>query len=272
MTRKIVLGLLASLLALVIVPTAFAQGGSAKVRVIHASPDAPAVDVYVNGNRALSNVAFFTASDYLDLPAGTYQIQVTPAGAPVAQAVIDAEATIAAGRAYTIAATGAVAAIQPTIIEDDLSAPASGQAKVRVYHFSPDAPAVDVKLAAGDTLISSLAFPDTSDYLEVPAGSYDLQVVPAGASTVVIDLAGTRLEAGNIYSVFATNVVASIAPEVAVTTPVASGAGSAAGSTSGQPATLPTTAEGEGAPLGLIAGAALLLLATSVLLLRRPVA
>ena len=256
--KLVVLGLVAALMALALVPAAFAQTGTAKVRVIHASPDAPAVDVFVNGNRALTNVPFFTASDYLDLPAGTYRIQVAPTGQDASAAVIDANATIEAGKAYTVAATGPVAAIKPTIIVDDLSAPASGNAKIRVYHFSPDAPAVDVKPAGGNALIAGLAFPNASDYLEVPAGSYDLQVTPAGDSTVVIDLPGTAVEAGKIYSVFATNVVASIKPELAVTNPVAATA----------PAALPATS-GEAAPLGLIAAFAVALVGTAFVLRRR---
>jgi hypothetical protein len=258
--KAMVLSLAALLLALAMIPAVFAQG-TAKVRVLHASPDAPAVDVYVNGNKTLTNVPFFTASDYLDLPAGTYRVQVTPTGSPASSAVIDANATIEAGKAYTIAATGPVASIQPTIIVDDLSAPASGQAKVRVYHFSPDAPAVDVKLADGTTLISGLAFPKASDYLQVPAGNYDLQVTPAGGSAVVIDLPATSLAAGKIYSVFATNVVASIKPELAVTEPVAT--------SSAAPSSLPNTAAGDEAPLSLIAILAATLLIAGALLVRR---
>ncbi|NTU77851.1 MAG: DUF4397 domain-containing protein [Chloroflexales bacterium] len=257
--KLIILGLVA-LMALAIIPPAFAQAGTAKVRVVHASPDAPAVDVFVNDNKALTNVPFFTASDYLDLPAGSYRVQVTPTGQPASAAVIDATATIEAGKAYTIAATGPVASIKPTIIVDDLSAPASGKAKIRVYHFSPDAPAVDVKPAGGNALITGLAFPNASDYLEVPAGSYDLQVTPTGEGTVVIDLPDTAVEAGKIYSVFATNNVANITPELSVTTPVAAGAGT--------PATLPATG-GEATPLGLIAILGLALVGAALVLRRR---
>jgi hypothetical protein len=259
LSKAVILGVAAILLALASIPAVFAQG-TAKVRVVHASPDAPAVDVYVNGNKTLTNVPFFTASDYLDLPAGTYRVQVTPTGSPASAAVIDASATIEAGKAYTIAATGLVAAIKATIVVDDLSAPASGKAKVRVYHFSPDAPAVDVKLKGGATLIPGLAFPKASDYLEVAAGSYDLQVTPAGADAVVIDLAGTALEANKIYSVFATNVVASIKPELAVSAPVAAASA---------PAALPNTAEGETLPLGLLLSAAAAMLVAGVLFVRR---
>lgn len=258
MIRKLSIALTTALLFALLAVPAFAQSGTAKVRVIHASPDAPAVDVFVNGNAVLTNVGFFAASPYLDLPAGTYRVQVAPTGAGASSAVIDANVTIEAGRAYTIAAVGPVASIKPQVIVDNLSAPAAGQAKVRVYHFSPDAPAVDVKLASGTTLISNLAFPDASDYLEVPAGTYDLQVTPAGGDAVVINLAGTRVEAGQIYSVFATNFVANITPQLAVTAPV----------TTAAPATLPRTG-GETLPLAAAALMALALMAVGGLVMRR---
>ncbi len=258
MIRKLSIALTTALLFALLAVPAFAQSGTAKVRVIHASPDAPAVDVFVNGNAVLTNVGFFAASPYLDLPAGTYRVQVAPTGAGASSAVIDANVTIEAGRAYTIAAVGPVASIKPQVIVDNLSAPAAGQAKVRVYHFSPDAPAVDVKLASGTTLISNLAFPDASDYLEVLAGTYDLQVTPAGGDAVVINLAGTRVEAGQIYSVFATNFVANITPQLAVTAPV----------TTAAPATLPRTG-GVTLPLAAAALMALALMAVGSLVMRR---
>ena len=58
----------ASLLALPV--AAGAQAQPAMVRVAHFSPDAPAVDVYVNDDRVLSGVKYKTVSKYLELPAG----------------------------------------------------------------------------------------------------------------------------------------------------------------------------------------------------------
>ncbi len=241
-------------------PGAFAQS-NAKVRVVHGSPDAPAVDVYVGGNRVLSNVPFFTVSDYLDLPAGSYDIKVTPAG-DANTAVIDAKGVaVEGGKAYTIAAVGQLANIKAQIYVDNLAAPAAGKAHVRVLHLSPDAPAVDVKVAGGATLTPNLAFPNASAYLPVDAGTYNLQVTPAGQSAVVIDLPNTTLEAGKIYDVFATNVVASIKPEVKVTTP-------AAAPTAGAPSALPTTS-GEDTSMLLFGAAAAALLAGGVALRRR---
>ena len=194
------------LLALSLGKAAFAQA-NAKVRLVHASPDAPAVDVYVDGNKALTNVPFFAASDYLDVPAGPHDIKVTPTG-DANTAVIDAKGvTVEAGKAYTIAAVGKVAEIKPVVLADNLAAPAPGKAHVRVVHASPDAPAVDIKVKGGPTLISGLAFPKDSGYNPVDAGSYDLVVTPAGSEIVALDLAGTQLEAGKIYDIFAVGLL-----------------------------------------------------------------
>jgi hypothetical protein len=179
------------------------QEGDACIQVIHASPDAPAVDVYLDGAKALTDLAFGKTSGWVAVPAGDHTVQVTPAGAEPSAAVINATVTLEAGAAYEIAATGLVASIAPQIYQVNLSALADDMARIRVIHTSPDAPAVDIVVKGGDVLISNLAFPHASDYLEVPAGSYDLEVRAAGTTTVALDLPGVKLEAGMVYDVFA---------------------------------------------------------------------
>jgi hypothetical protein len=257
--------LVGALLALALMPAVFAQSGGAKVRVVHASPDAPAVDVYLDGNKVLTNVPFFTASDYLDVPAGAHDIKVTPTG-DANTAVIDAKGvTVEAGKMYTVAAVGKLADIKPQIYSDNLAAPAAGKAHVRVVHASPDAPAVDVKVKGGPTLISNLAFPNDSGYNPVDAGSYDLQVTPAGGDQVVLDLPGTNLEAGKIYDIFAVGLLnGEPALRVEVTTPAPMAAAPAAQA----PSSLPNTA-GEVESLALFGLLAAMLLAGGVMMLRR---
>jgi hypothetical protein len=174
----------------------------ARVRAVHASPDAPAVDILVNGAPAFTNVPFQAVSDYATLPPGTYNIQVVPAGA-AAPVVIDADVTIEAGVDYTVAATNVLANITPLVLVDDNSAPAAGNAHVRFVHASPDAPAVDIAVAGGPVLFPNYAFGDVSPYTPVPAGTYDLEVRLAGTTTVVRPLPGITLEAGVVYTAFA---------------------------------------------------------------------
>lgn len=272
-------------------PAPAPQQGTARVSVVHASPDAPAVDVYVDGSVVLEGVTFFTASSYLDVPAGERRFQITPAGSPASDAVIDTTATLNPDQAYTVAATGLVADIQATLLQDNLGPTAPGEARVSVFHFSPDAPAVDVKLADGTVLLSNLAFPGGAE-IDVPAGTYDIIVTPAGLGSsqtdenIVISLPGTTLEAGNVYNVYATDVLANITPQLQVVSVGTTGAPAptavptsappapvAPSPTPAVPASLPVTSDGgsSGLPLPMMGIAALLLIGMGgvLLLLRR---
>jgi hypothetical protein len=177
--------------------------GDACISVVHASPDAPNVDIYLNGERVLGNLGFGWWSNWVAVPAGEHQVQVTAAGAALDTAVIDAMVTVEAGMGYQIAATGFLADITPQIYPVDFSALEDGNARVNVVHTVPDAPAVDVAVTGGDVLVSELSFPESSDYLDVPAGAYDLEVRVAGTEDVVLPLAGTTLEANTLYNVYA---------------------------------------------------------------------
>jgi len=183
------------------------EEGDAAINVLHLSPDAPAVDVLLNGMVALENVAFGEFSGWVPVPAGEHQVQVVPTGEMPDAAVIDAMVTVEAGAAYHIAAVGNVAEIQPAIFQADLSELTDDSARVRVLHTSPDAPAIDIAVTGGDILVENLEFPNASDYLEVPAGAYDLEVRPTGTMDVALPLPGVELEAGMVYDVFAVGLV-----------------------------------------------------------------
>lgn len=187
-----------------------ADSHTAKLRVVHASPDAPAVDVYVNGDLTLEEVPFKADSGYLDVPAGTHSVEVFAAGSEYAEgeAVLQADLTVEAGKAYTVAAANLLESLEFVVAEDSMEVTA-GKTKIRVGHLSPDAPAVDVGVIGGDAVFSGAEFPGITDYTELDAGTYDLEIrLPDG--TQVLPLEGTELAADTVYSVFAVNTVDSL--------------------------------------------------------------
>lgn len=205
-TLAVVLSMVVSLGA-----TAFADSHEgAKVRVVHASPDAPAVDVYVNGELTLEDVPFKADSGYLDVPAGTHNVEVFAAGSEYMEgsAVLQADLTVEAGKAYTVAAANLLESIEFVVAEDSMEV-TEGMTKIRVGHLSPDAPTVDVGLIGGDTVFAGATFPGITDYMELEAGTYDLEIrTPDG--TQVLPLEGTELAANTVYSVFAINTADSL--------------------------------------------------------------
>jgi len=187
-----------------------ASGGGARVRVAHLSPDAPNVDVVVDGAEAFTDIPFEAITDYAELPAGDYFVQVEPAGPGVTGPfVIEADLTLEAGMDYTVVASDVLANITPIVLVDDNSAPAAGNAHVRFFHGSADAPAVDIYVAGTDlALFENVAFGETGTYTPVPAGTYDLEVRVAGTLINVLDIPGVMLEAGTVYTAYASGLVA----------------------------------------------------------------
>ena len=51
-----------------------------RLRVIHLSPDAPAVDVSAGGKLLVADLRFGEVSEYLTVPSGPYTLNVTPTG------------------------------------------------------------------------------------------------------------------------------------------------------------------------------------------------
>jgi len=194
---------------------------TAKVRIIHASPDASPVDVYVDGAKVLSNVPFFTISDYLEVPAGSRQLAVTLTGQPLSSAPLTLTPTLDVGRFYSVSAIGFVGgapALQAKVSVDDLSTTAPGTSRVRVYHFSPDSPTVGVRVKNGEVLIPSLSFPQISADIEIPAGTYDLELFLPTLGNIPVPLTpeqaaaltGLKLDSGRIYDIFAADRLSNI--------------------------------------------------------------
>jgi len=112
-----------------------APGTTAQLRVVHASPDAPNVDVLVDNASVLTNVAYKAASDYLPVPSGSRNLKVRAAGTTTV--VIDQDATLTQSTYYTVLATGRVASIAPVVLTDDQTNPASGNVRLRLVFTPP---------------------------------------------------------------------------------------------------------------------------------------
>lgn len=176
------------------------------VRVLHASPDAPAVDVYVNGDKVgapLAGLEFGDLSAYVKLPAGTYDLKVCAAADAAVCPIVANGVALAAGTKYTIAATNLLASIEAQVITDEPT-PTTGKTQVRVVHFSADTPTVDVLTQAGAPVVEGVSYPTATGYLTLDPGSYDLKVCAAGdANACPLDPGALDLADGMSYSVFA---------------------------------------------------------------------
>lgn len=217
-----------------------------ELNVVHASPDAPAVNVLLDGAVALSDVDYKGVSGQLRLVAGTATLEVRailPDGSAVQVIPPDPDPPVsidfAADTVYTVIAVGKVAdtgptALQAKIVTQPREPVTAGNARVVVVHGSPSAPAVDVyvtapgaDLAAETPLneMTPLAFNDDAlGPVEVPAGSYQVRITVAGnADAVAFDSGEITLNAGDDIVAIAvdnTNAGAGTVPGVGIPIPV----------------------------------------------------
>ncbi|WP_433624638.1 DUF4397 domain-containing protein [Halomicrococcus sp. NG-SE-24] len=183
--------------------------GDAMVRVAHMSPDAPPVDVLVDGETAVENLSFGNVTEYTAVPAGERNVTIQAAGDP-STVVFSGNVTFEADTNYTVAATGeisenATTEFAPVVLEDNFIVPEQN-ASVRLFHASPDAPPVDVTVEeTNTTLFDNVSFQNATDYVEVPAGDYTLEVRPATAndSGEVVATFDVTLNESTVYTAFA---------------------------------------------------------------------
>jgi hypothetical protein len=95
------------------------NAAKARVRVIHASPDAPAVDVAVQGGAVVvPNLSYPNATaSYLELDAGTYPLEIRAAGSASAVLKFSTPA-LAAGKVYTVFAVNTLAKLEVLPVAD----------------------------------------------------------------------------------------------------------------------------------------------------------
>jgi hypothetical protein len=173
-----------------------AEGFTTQVRFLHADSDDGEYEVYIDGDEVLDSFAYGEESDWIDLDPGTVRLTLTADRTGFNYVVFDAVYPVAAGNSFNVIISDALvigSAIDSSELEDD-------SARVRVTHASADTPTVDVMVSGTDTAIASdLRYGRSSEYVEVPAGSYDLDVLVSDTGDVALSLPGVVVEAGMVY-------------------------------------------------------------------------
>ncbi|MCT4564849.1 MAG: DUF4397 domain-containing protein [Maledivibacter sp.] len=172
------------------------------IRLFHASPNAPAVDVYANGNLIAENLAYKDITPYLSVDPGKYNIKIFPAG-ETTDPVLDGDLYIPEGTAFNVGVVGELPNISLYPIPEPYTAQSFGRPCIRFVHLSPNAPAVDITLSDGRKVFSNISYKDITDYACVPPGTYTFEVRLAGTDDVVLTVPNVQLNPNNYYTIYA---------------------------------------------------------------------
>jgi len=178
-----------------------------QLRVTHASPDAPMVNVYVDGELALADVGYKDSSGNIEVNEGTVSVEVRgliPDGSELS-VIGPVDVTISANVRTDVVAwdqllDGSDINIQAAVINNDIVD--ISQVQVTVLHAAPQVADVDIYVTApGDTLDANTpvdaGFGDFAGPLELNANTdYRVRITPDGSDVVVYDSGTLSFEAG----------------------------------------------------------------------------
>jgi hypothetical protein len=185
-----------------------------RLRVVHASPSAPAVDIYVKGatTAAVENVGYGKATEFLEVDAGTIAFDLRAAGADAdaEPAFTSDELTLEADSEYTLVAAGNLGdddedtAFRILPLQHDFDASETGIAQVRVVHATTAWEDVDIDLASTDDVdVSGLSrFGNDGNLALATTSTQDVSFV--SGEDVVSELVLPRLASKSEVFVIAT--------------------------------------------------------------------
>jgi hypothetical protein len=127
-----------ALAALAIFASGCGSTSQSQVRVVHAIPDGPAVDIDVNGTKVITNLVFNSfqpASGYLKVKAGNDTVAVLDTGTTTQ--ILSSSVPLNGSTQYTVVAAGFLTNPSAALITDNNAAPTSGNIEFRVIHASP---------------------------------------------------------------------------------------------------------------------------------------
>lgn len=172
------------------------------MRLLNASPNAPAVDVYFNGQLITSNLAYKDFTEYMSTSPGLYNVKVFPHG-KVSSPIIDTRMKIPTDSILTLALANNLEEIQILpYLEPKLPIP-PGNAYVKFVHLSPGTPNVDITLPNGTVLFKDVEFEEGTDYIPLKVGTYTIEAKPTGSDKTVLTVPNINLKPNRFYTIYA---------------------------------------------------------------------
>jgi len=176
----------------------------AYLRAINTSPDQD-VNIYVNGMLFAQNVRYLGYTPYRPVAPGRYDIAIFPARGAI-RPIRTETVVIKAQTFVTFAVYGLKAQLRArTIIDSAMGAP-KGKSSVKVAHFSPGAPAVDV-FADNKRIFKDVKYGEVTGYDTLAPARYSFQIKKADTSQTVYTLPNQRLEEDKTYTGYITGIV-----------------------------------------------------------------
>ena len=217
MTRTILCSLSSLLLAL----AGCSAGGNSvtpapdlsQVMFVHSSyPQATATLQFTADNASVGQVGYGQNSGYITLTAGAHALAVNGSA--------NTNVTLLKNQSYTLFAYSASAAsVSSTLVSDDLTAPTTGMARLRLINLTANVAGGNVKVAQATTVGTTTTYKDLTSLVSSNSNSAFTDFTPITGSLVLLDASNnvlaqvgngggggtgiTKYQSGKLYTIIA---------------------------------------------------------------------
>jgi hypothetical protein len=175
---------------------------SATLMATHLAMDGPPVDIHVDNEKAVSALDTAVSTSYLTLDAGNQNFKIKVEGSCTTVPGLEGNVSLSSGQNYSAFAVGSGSVgYNLLLLNDDLSNPASGNARVRFLHAVPGAPNVTIS-TGGSAVFTDVEYKEDNT-IEVPSGSYVFDVTEASSGTPLLSTGSVNFDPGKVYTVIA---------------------------------------------------------------------
>jgi len=178
---------------------------NALVRVVDATPDTPAVDVFADDRKVFDNLDYKKVTPYKEVDGQRYSFEVKKAGATTdSPALAKNSEGVSDGDYYTVFVLPGDGnnLVDLRVVNDDQQRPDAEKARVRVVNATRDKSEVDVFAPNKDSaVIGGVDFQSVTRYSSIDPVSGDLEVRKSGENVPLAKIANSNIEAGKSYTV-----------------------------------------------------------------------
>lgn len=176
------------------------------LRFVAVSPDAPHVNLLIDGATQGSNLAYGNTTDYVTVKAVNSPLQAVPVNS--SSPLLDTTVSVTKSGHQTLLMTGATANIKSLLLTDGGTTSSTGNGYVRVINTSVTMGPADVYIVTGASgitgatpVIAALDFDGSSSYQLVAAGNYRVVMTTPGTKSILLDTGPLNLTGSQNWTV-----------------------------------------------------------------------
>ncbi|QUI24424.1 DUF4397 domain-containing protein [Vallitalea pronyensis] len=190
------------------------------IRLLHASPKAPPVDIYSDEDNILADeLSYGEFTPYLPITPGSHLIEVYLAD-DANDALISEEVMIPEKYIATFAVIGEAPNVELYEIEDPIEPLRSDESKLRFVNLSPNSTPLDVVAEEGTTLFNTVPYKGVSSYRVLSPKTYTVNLKPSGSDEAILYVPNIRLRPDAFYSLYAIGLVGENEPYIQLLIPL----------------------------------------------------